>query len=227
MYRIALLDDEYEFLEKLNNYFIEYKNIVVDLYTDPYTLIEKIEKYDVVFIDFHMPLMNAFKFFEMTKNNHYLKIVITNYDQMIFDSLRFDIFYFVRKKNLDTDFPVSMKKLLVELKKKSNNKLVLNSYNNIVSIYYSDIKYIETERNYIIIHALKDYKIRCTFKKILSLIDNRNCIAISYGIIVNIEYVMHIDFKNMLVIMNDGLVLTLSKKYKKDVRSIYREYKLL
>ena len=154
MYRIALLDDEYEFLEKLNNYFIEYKNIVVDLYTDPYTLIEKIEKYDVVFIDFHMPLMNAFKFFEMTKNNHYLKIVITNYDQMIFDSLRFDIFYFVRKKNLDTDFPVSMKKLLVELKKKSNNKLVLNSYNNIVSIYYSDIKYIETERNYIIIHAL-------------------------------------------------------------------------
>ena len=227
MYRIALLDDEYEFLERLNKYFMEYKNMAVDLYTDPYTLIEKIEKYDVVFIDFHMPLMNAFQFFEMTKNSHYLKIVITNYDQMIFDSLRFDIFYFVRKRNLDTDFPVSMEKLLVELKKKSNNKLVLHSYNNIISIYYSDIKYIETERNYIIIHALKDFKIRCTFKKILSLIDNRNCIAISYGIIVNIEYVMHIDFKNMIVILNDGLVLTLSKKYKKDVRNIYREYKLL
>lgn len=227
MYRIALLDDQYEFLEKLNQYFTKYKNMVVDLYTDPYALIEKIEKYDVVFIDFYMPLMNAFEFFELTKNNHYLKIVITNYDQIIFDSLKFDIFYFIRKRVLDVDFSVSMEKLLTELKKKTNHKLVLHSSNRIVSIYYRDVKYIETEKNYIVIHALKDFRIRCTFKKILSLIDYKNCIAISYGIIVNMEYVMHIDFKNMLVILNDGLVLTLSKKYKEDVRNIYREYKLL
>jgi len=31
----------------------------------------------------------------------------------------------------------------------------------------------------------------------------------------------------MLVIMSDGLILSLSKKYKQDVRNKYREYKLL
>ena len=51
--------------------------------------------------------------------------------------------------------------------------------------------------------------------------------VISYGVIVNIEYIQHIDFKNMLVIMNDGLTLTLSKKYKETVKNKYREYKLL
>jgi len=227
MHRIALLDDDFVFLKKLSKYFIKYNNIIVDLYVDPYTLIEKLDKYDAVFIDYHMPLMNAFEFFEITKNLHYLKIVITNYDQMVFDSLKYDIFYFVRKKNLDTDFPISMKKLLSELKKKNNNKLIINSYNNIISIYYSDIRYIETDKNYIIIHALKDYKIRCTFKKILLMINNGNCLVISYGVIVNIEYVVHIDFKNMLVIMSDGLILSLSKKYKQDVRNKYREYRLL
>lgn len=227
MHRIALLDDEYEFLNRFSSYFAEYKDIYVDIYVDPYDLIERIDSYDAVYIDYHMPLLNAFDFFNMTKNNHYLKIIITNYDQMIFDSLQFDIFYFVRKNKLDADFPTSIKKLITELKKQINNKLTIHSYNQIISIYYSDIQFIETEKNYIIIHALKDYKIRCTFKNILSRIDNKNCIAISYGVIVNIEYVIHIDFKNMLVIMNNGKTFSLSKKYKQDVRNIYREYKLL
>lgn len=226
MHKIALLDDEYEFLDKIRNYFFKYENIIVDLYIDPYELIEKIDQYDAIFIDYNMPLMTAFDFFKITENRHYLKIVITNYDQVIFDSLKYDIFYFIRKKNLDTDFFISMEKLLVELEK-TNNKLIVNSFNNIISVYYNDIRYIETDKNYIIIHTMKEYRIRCTFKKILSLINYENCIVISYGIIVNIEYIVHIDFKNMLVIMNDGLIFSISKKYKQNVRDKYREYRLL
>ena len=171
--------------------------------------------------------MNAFDFFEKTKNNHYIKIVITNYDQMIFDSLKYDIFYFVRKNNLEADWQVCMEKLFKLFDHDQNNKLIIQSYNHIISLYYQDIKYLETKKNYIVIHALKEYKIRCTFKKILTLIDYKNLMVISYGVIVNIEYIQHIDFKNMLVIMNDGLTLSLSKKYKESVKNKYREYKLL
>ena len=87
MQRFAILDDENEFLLKIKNIFNKYHNIQLDLYLDPFDLIEAIDRYDVIFIDYEMPVMNAFDFFEKTKNNHYLKIVITNYDQMIFDSL--------------------------------------------------------------------------------------------------------------------------------------------
>lgn len=226
MYRIALLDDEIDFLDDFKDYFIDYKNIDISLYTDPYLLIENIDQYDAIYIDYQMPLMNAFEFIEKTSKNHYLKIIITNYDQMIFDSLKYDIFYFVRKQNIASDFPVSIQKLLKELDDRENNKLILNSYNTIISLYYNDIKYIETDRNYIIIHALKDYKIRCTFKKIIGVINNKNYIIISYGIMVNMKYVMHIDFKNMTVMMNDGSILSLSKKFKNEVKDKYKEYRL-
>lgn len=227
MQRFAILDDENEFLLKIKNIFNKYKNFKLDLYLDPYDLIEVIDRYDVIFIDYEMPVMNAFDFFEKTKNNHYIKIVITNYDQMIFDSLKYNIFYFVRKNNLEADLQVCMEKLFKLFDHDQNNKLIIQSYNHIISLYYQDIKYLETKKNYIVIHALKEYKIRCTFKKILSLIDYKNFIVISYGVIVNIEYIQHIDFKNMLVIMNDGLTLSLSKKYKESVKNKYREYKLL
>lgn len=227
MQRFAILDDENEFLLKIKNIFNKYENIKLDLYIDPYDLIEVIDQYDVIFIDYEMPVMNAFDFFEKTKNNHYIKIVITNYDQMIFDSLKYDIFYFVRKNNLEADWQVCMEKLFKLFDHDQNNKLIIQSYNHIISLYYQDIKYLETKKNYIVIHALKEYKIRCTFKKILTLIDYKNLMIISYGVIVNIEYIQHIDFKNMLVIMNDGLTLSLSKKYKESVKNKYREYKLL
>lgn len=227
MYRFAVLDDEYEFLNKIKQYFIGYKNISVDLYIDPYDLIEKIEQYDVIFVDYEMPIMNAFEFFEMTEKMRYLKIVITNYDQMIFDSLKYDIFYFVRKKNIDIDFPVCIEKILKELDDTNNRKLVIHSYNHIISVYYREIRYIETEKNYIIIHALTDFKIRSTFKKLLSLIHDNNFVIISYGVMVNLEYVMHVDLRNMLVVMSDGLALSLSKKYKEKVKNKYWEYKLL
>ena len=227
MQRFAILDDENEFLLKIKNIFNKYHNIQLDLYLDPFDLIEAIDRYDVIFIDYEMPVMNAFDFFEKTKNNHYLKIVITNYDQMIFDSLKYDIFYFVRKKNLEVDLQICIQKIIKLSDHNENNKLIIQSYNHIISLYYQDIKYVETKKNYIIIHALKEYKIRCTFKKILTLIDYKNLMVISYGVIVNIEYIQHIDFKNMLVIMNDGLTLSLSKKYKESVKNKYREYKLL
>lgn len=227
MQRFAVLDDENEFLLEIKNNINNLTSIKFDLYSNPYDLIESIDQYDAVFIDYEMPIMNAFDFFEKTKNNHYLKIVITNYEQMIFDSLKYDIFYFVRKKNLETDLQICINKLQNEILKNQNKKLIIHSYNHIISLYYQDIKYLETKKNYIIIHALKEYKIRCTFKKMLSLIDHKNFITVSYGVIVNIEYIQHIDFKNMLVIMNDELILSLSKKYKETVKNKYREYKLL
>ena len=155
MQRFAILDDENEFLLKIKNIFNKYHNIQLDLYLDPFDLIEAIDRYDVIFIDYEMPVMNAFDFFEKTKNNHYLKIVITNYDQMIFDSLKYDIFYFVRKKNLEVDLQICIQKIIKLSDRNENNKLIIQSYNHIISLYYQDIKYVETKKNYIIIHALK------------------------------------------------------------------------
>ena len=46
-------------------------------------------------------------------------------------------------------------------------ELIVESGNRIVAIYYDDIQYIHTDKNYIVIHGREEYKIRSTSKILL------------------------------------------------------------
>lgn len=50
-YKIALLDDEIDFLKKLSSCFQDYPQIETDYFTDPNELIKQIRKYDGVYVD--------------------------------------------------------------------------------------------------------------------------------------------------------------------------------
>ena len=66
-YKIALLDDELDFLNKLSSCFQDYPQIEIQCFTKPDELIKQIESFDGVYIDYEMENMTAFDFFEKTK----------------------------------------------------------------------------------------------------------------------------------------------------------------
>lgn len=226
MYHIALLDDDLYFLDSLYKKLIDYENIKVEGYCDPYDLIEKIVEYDVVMIDYDMPNMTAFQFFEMTSHHRYHKIIITKYDHIIYDSFRYQFFWFIRKRFLEKDFPEMMTNLLETLQK-DQKKFIINTHNISISLYYDEIYYIHTDKNYVVVHAIENYRIRSTFKDIVNIINSDDFIIISYGVIVNIRHVKYLDLKKLIIILNNEVQLTISRKYKKKVREKYKEYYLL
>ena len=104
--------------------------------------------------------------------------------------------------------------------------IIVSSFNQILTLPYETIQYIHTEKNYVIIHSNKEYKVRSTFKDIEKKIKNNTFITISYGILVNMQYIKHINLKEMYIFLNDNTQLSLSYKYKTKVKNAYQEYKI-
>lgn len=225
MYKVAILDDEKDFLIEIKNCLDEYEMFEVSYYQDVNQLINEIEKFDVVYIDYEMESMTAFEFFKQTQMNKYIRIIITKYDHVVYKSIDYDIFDFIRKKNLKEDIHNKMKRLLKKLES-DHDKMILESGNQIISIYYDDIQYISTDKNYIIIHGKEEYKIRSTFKEILKKIKKNIFITVSYGILVNMKYISYINLKEMMVVLENDMQFPLSYKYKNTVKEAYQEYKI-
>ena len=137
----------------------------------------------------------------------------------------FFIFDFIRKKKLKEDIHNKMNRLLKKLES-DHDRIIVESGNRIVAIYYDDIQYIHTDKNYIVIHGREEYKIRSTFKDFIKKIKKNDFITISYGILVNMRYVQYINLKEMMVVLENEIQLPLSYKYKNSVKEAYQEYKI-
>lgn len=224
-YKIALLDDELDFLNKLSSCFQDYPQIEIQCFTKPDELIKQIESFDGVYIDYEMENMTAFDFFEKTKQKKYLKIIITKYDHVVYKSFDYNIFDFVRKNNLKEDMKNKITRLLKKLEQ-DHKCLIVSSFNQILTLPYETIQYIHTDKNYVIIHSNKEYKVRSTFKEMEKKIKNDTFITVSYGILVNMQYIKHINLKEMCIILEDNTRLSLSYKYKSKVKNAYQEYKI-
>ena len=119
-YKIALLDDELDFLKKLSSCFQNYPQIEIHCFTNPDELAQQIANYDGVYIDYEMDHMTAFDFFEQTKQMKYLKIIITKYDHVVYKSFDYNIFDFVRKNNLEEDMANKINRLLKRIRRRSS-----------------------------------------------------------------------------------------------------------
>ena len=69
MYKVAILDDEKNFLEEIHNCLQEYEMFEVSYFQEAKLLIDEIDYFDVVYIDYEMENMTAFEFFK--ENNKY------------------------------------------------------------------------------------------------------------------------------------------------------------
>ena len=187
--------------------------------------INEIDYFDVVYIDYEMENMTAFEFFKETQMSKYIRIIITKYDHIVYKSIDYDIFDFIRKKKLKEDIHNKMNRLLKKLES-DHDRIIVESGNRIVAIYYDDIQYIHTDKNYIVIHGREEYKIRSTFKDFIKKIKKNDFITISYGILVNMRYVQYINLKEMMVVLENEIQLPLSYKYKNSVKEAYQEYKI-
>uniref|UniRef100_UPI002FDB6327 hypothetical protein n=1 Tax=Faecalibacillus intestinalis TaxID=1982626 RepID=UPI002FDB6327 len=79
MYKVAILDDEKNFLEEIHNCLQEYEMFEVSYFQEAKLLIDEIDYFDVVYIDYEMENieyemenMTAFEFFKETQMSKYI-----------------------------------------------------------------------------------------------------------------------------------------------------------
>ena len=127
MYKVAILDDEKNFLEEIHNCLQEYEMFEVSYFQEAKLLIDEIDYFDVVYIDYEMENMTAFEFFKETQMSKYIRIIITKYDHIVYKSIDYDIFDFIRKKKLKEDIKEKViNRIIPEDKIDKNTKIYIN-----------------------------------------------------------------------------------------------------
>lgn len=225
MYKIAVLDDDEMFLDNFAKKLVRYnKECYFHFYTNSTLLKQRIDRYDAIFIDYEMPQETAYTFFESIKDKRIEKVVITNYNHVVYQGFKYGFFWFLRKEYLDQELPDMMKKLLSRLYQQ-RSRLRISSANKEISIPFDDISYVKTDKNYLIVYGTAAYRVRCAFAAILDEFKNQAFVMPVYGTLINISYIKYIDFTNSIIITLDNKEIVISRGRKQETIEKYRAYK--
>lgn len=225
MYKIAVCDDEQLFLNSLSKQLEKYQYCCqFDFYTDPLILQKQIQNYDVVFLDYEMPQMDAYTFLKSIRDVEIEKVIITSHEGVVFDSFKYGIFWFLRKDLLEQELPDMMKTLLQKLYT-YQSKLILHSVNRELALPIKDIKYVEVDKNYIVVHGNDVYRIRSAFSTVVDTLKKHQFVMPIYGTLINIEYIKYINYSNFTLVTLDNKEFIISRRQKKEVIDRYRQYK--
>lgn len=227
---IKIVDDDQVFAKKIESMVYDgFKDIFLDYSIDCITSNFEdryFEKGDIFFLDIDLKEKNGIKIAEKIRENNSNAIIIfvSAMNDMIFDSLIVQPFYFIRKDNFDRDMKIAC--TLIQKYINKNHKIITFDFNGRkTSMQLSDIIYLESFLHEITIHApFNDYKYLSTFNKMMSLINSTNIIRIQKSYAVNLFWVKGI-YKEELLLRN-GVTLKVGKKYRQDVLKQYKEYLL-
>lgn len=227
MITVAICDDDIDFSLYLQNYLESQfqVDLEIKIYSNPISLIEEINNIDILFLDYDMPFLNGMKVLEKIKKTPIIKIMVSNYSHIIFDTYQYRLFWFVRKKHLKYDIG----RLLPFLEREVINNKVGNfeiyTNNKYLNVEFKYINYIEKSGNYLLIYTdFKKYKIRASFSSIVSQFDNLRFIIPLHGVIININYILYLDLKNNTVHLKNNVQFPISRNKKKGVVKMYAMY---
>ncbi len=231
MIRIAVCDDDSRELEYLSEYikrFMKEKNIEADIFAaaDPKELVAYIEKknIDILFLDIDMPEINGMEIAEKYVSESTLLIFVSQYENLVYKSLKYNPFRFIRKSEID-----EIDEALESCIKKIEDFGYKFKLKNREFIYLKtrDVLYFEGYKNYIIIHTANggSYFTRETMKNIESIFNKRGFVRIHNGYTVNLRYIETIGISELkLTDFNKNKIkLPVSDKYKDDfLKAVYK-----
>lgn len=231
---IAVVDDCKSFIDEfctlIKNYCeknrIEYKT---EAFYDGYSILERYGKYDLIFLDIEMPLIDGI---EIAKKINELKnkdnaetpyiVFVTNKDNLVFTALKQFPYTFIRKGYFDED----VEKCIIDI----NKKLDTNQASYPVKVGRitkhlnpEKILYIEKDKNYVIIHtADNQYRERSNINNKLNDLAHFGFIRTHVGYLVNLNYISEISA--MEIILNNGNKVPISKSYRQSVKEQYFDW---
>jgi two-component system LytT family response regulator len=195
---------------------------------------------DLVFLDIQMPEMDGFNVLENLKADRMPVIVfVTAHDRFAlrafevhavdyilkpFDRERFKTALYhalSQVKNREGDlFAQRLSAVIAELKTPSKpvDRITVKTNGRIVFVKTNDIDWLEAAQNYVEIHIGKEcHLLRQTFEMIETRLPPDKFVRISRSVIVNIERILELQplfHGEYAVILNNGVRLTLSRRYR-------------
>lgn len=229
--RIAICDDDAEFAEGLrekaeNRFSALNARPVFSVYTDGAPLVSGTSDFDAVFLDIDMPEINGFEIAEKINcESECLIVFVTSYDELVYSSIKFRPFRFIRKSYLDNELPEAINALNnAILKRAAGKRFKLRSNNADVFLGVDEIIYIETFGHWLRIYVRGGDMLECygSLSDMEGQLSKLGFVRTHKSYLVNCRYVYSIAGGR--VILTDKTEIPLSR-YKSDaVRSRIKNY---
>lgn len=158
MIRIAVIDDENVFTEKVKNLIGDYfkplqMEYEVRSYTKPVELVWDLnanQYFDLYFMDIEMPYVNGMDLAQKIRLKYdepYI-IFVTSYTRYCIRGYKYNAWRYILKSNLDKTLPEALDSLLERLRTKEEKLYVIEYYNKVSKISYNDIYYAYVKDKY-------------------------------------------------------------------------------
>ena len=172
------------------------------------------DRTQILFLDIEMEKMDGIALArEIRKHNRQMQIIfVTGYMEYIQEGYDVEALHYLLK-------PVSQEKIdsvldrAVERLKTADAVLLVESGGEVLRLPLKEIRFIESNRNYNIIHADNDYEVRGTLSELEAKLDEA-FVRVGRSYLVNLNYVRRIG-KTELILNTGEKLLVPRGSYKK------------
>lgn len=233
MIRAAICDDELDMLDYLNEHILaEFKHQGTDVHIDKFSASKdflnasKSRAFDVVFLDIDMPEISGFDIAEKINGiDPTLIIFVTTHDELVFSSLKFQPFRFIRKTFFDDELGEVVDDInKVLLKHTAGKKFKLQTKLHDVYIDVEQIVYIEIYGHWLKVYTTDSDIMDCY--GILSDYEARlepfDFVRTHKSFLVNCRYIRSVEKEQ--VVLDDKTTIPLSRRRINIVNEKFTKY---
>lgn len=232
--KVALCDNEREALSIISGAVkqaLEYLHVSaeIDTYDSVNALYEWVVKgeCDLLLLDIDMPECDGITFARKLKQSAPVCpdiIFVSNREERVFDSFLAAPFGFIRKSNFIKDTNRLLKMYLEEWEKRETTHefIEVNTKTSLMQVDVRDIIYIESYKDYQIMHRARDpepLELRSSMEKLEEKLEPFGFMRIHKGYIVNADFISRID--DIDVTLTTGTVLYISRRKLRHIREQY------
>ena len=229
----AICDDEKTMLDRLRGHIMsvcerQSIEISVEKFTSGSELFNAHKKhpFDVVFLDIDMPEINGFDIAESINNGEKALIVfVTTHDELVYSSLKFRPFRFIRKSHFESELPEALNAVNAEISKRNaGRKFPLKTKTGEVFLDIGNIEYIEIYGHTLRVSVLGGEFLEC-YGSLSSLEEQLaafDFVRVHKSYLVNLKYIFSIE--KTQVILDDKTSIPLSRYKAADVKTKFKNY---
>lgn len=220
-YEIAICDDEEKqrvYIKSLVERWLRqtFHHVKIQEYasSEQFLFEQAYDRTQILFLDIEMEKMDGIALArEIRKHNRQLQIIfVTRYMEYIQEGYDVEALHYLLK-------PVSQEKIesvldrAVERLKTADAVLLVESGGEVLRLPLKEIRFIESNQNYNIIHADNDYEVRGTLSELEAKLDEA-FVRVGRSYLVNLNYVRRIG-KTELILNTGEKLLVPRGSYKK------------
>ena len=231
--RIAVCDDDNASLKMLEKAITDAFSKFTDefdvrIFSDGKALLDEHKKvqFDIVFLDIDMPVISGFDVADnLNKDSEALIVFLTSHDELVYSSIKFQPFRFIRKSCLRDELTEAVEALINAFSKRMmSTKYKFQTKNGDVFLNLQKIIYIEIYGHWLKIHIDSGKSVECygsltALEKQLAAFD---FIRTHKSYLVNCRYIYSLQTKQ--IILDDQTAIPLSRYKAEAVKEKYQKY---